>query len=61
MIKAASVAAAATIANKVAGAISPEEPKAIADAITFLCSDEATFISGMPLDVQAGGNARNVT
>jgi SDR family mycofactocin-dependent oxidoreductase len=37
------------------------EPKAIADAITFLCSDEATFISGMPLDVQAGGNARNVT
>lgn len=37
------------------------EPKAVADAITFLCSNEATFISGMPLDVQAGGNARNVT
>lgn len=37
------------------------EPKAIADAVTFLCSNEATFISGMPLDVQAGGNARNVT
>ena len=37
------------------------EPKAIADAITFLCSEQATFISGMPLDVQAGSNARNVT
>jgi len=37
------------------------EPKAIADAILFLCSDEAKFISGMPLDVQAGSNARNVT
>ena len=37
------------------------EPKAVADAILFLCSDEAKFISGMPLDVQAGGNARNVT
>ncbi len=34
------------------------EPEDIAKAISFLASDEARYISGMVLDVAAGGNAR---
>lgn len=33
------------------------DPKDIADAITFLASDNAKFISGTVVDVAAGGNA----
>lgn len=34
------------------------EPEDIAKAIAFLASDQARYISGMVLDVAAGGNAR---
>ena len=34
------------------------EPEDIAKAITFLASDQARYVSGMVLDVAAGGNAR---
>jgi NAD(P)-dependent dehydrogenase (short-subunit alcohol dehydrogenase family) len=35
------------------------EPKEIADAVKFLCSDEASHISGIVLDVSAGYTAGN--
>ncbi|MGD2034188.1 MAG: SDR family NAD(P)-dependent oxidoreductase [Bacteroidales bacterium] len=35
------------------------DPKEIADAINFLCSDETTHVSGMVLDVSAGYTAGN--
>ena len=38
--------------------VGPVEPEVIADGIAFLCSDEARFISGVALDIAAGGNAR---
>ena len=34
------------------------QPVDIAKAIAFLASDEARYISGMVMDVAAGGNAR---
>lgn len=34
------------------------EPEDIAKAIAFLASDEARYVSGMVLDVAAGGNAQ---
>ena len=34
------------------------EPEDIANAIAFLASDKARYVSGMVLDVAAGGNAR---
>jgi SDR family mycofactocin-dependent oxidoreductase len=37
------------------------EPEDVADGIVFLCTDEAKYISGITLDIQAGGNARNAT
>jgi NAD(P)-dependent dehydrogenase (short-subunit alcohol dehydrogenase family) len=37
------------------------QPEDVADGIVFLCTDEAKFISGAALDIQAGGNARNMT
>lgn len=36
------------------------EPEDIADGIVFLCTDDAKYISGIALDIQAGGNARNM-
>lgn len=36
-------------------ALNPED---IADGIVFLASDEAKYISGIALDIAAGGNAR---
>lgn len=38
--------------------ISALEPEDIANGIAFLCSDEARHISGLVLDIAAGGNAR---
>ena len=38
--------------------VSAVEPEDIANAIAFLASDKARYVSGMVLDVAAGGNAR---
>jgi NAD(P)-dependent dehydrogenase (short-subunit alcohol dehydrogenase family) len=34
------------------------EPRDIADGAVFLASDEARYVSGLVLDIAAGGNAR---
>ena len=34
------------------------EPEDIANAIAFLASNKARYVSGLVLDVAAGGNAR---
>ena len=38
------------------GLLSPSD---IADSVAYLCSPEAKYISGIALDVTAGGSARN--
>lgn len=35
------------------------DPMEIANAVTFLCSPKANFITGIAMDVAAGSTARN--